>query len=85
MCQYVGLFGGFEIVLFFDSVAPSIHTAISSIWCSLKEANSLSSKRMINSMRDLIIVKNLNISIKPPRIIGVNWFFSSSWLDKSKY
>ena len=51
----------------FDYVAPSIHTAISLAWCYLKEANSLSSKRMTNSMEDLIIVKNLNISIKPPK------------------
>ena len=34
---------------------------------------------MTNSVEDLIIVKNLNVSIKPPkapRIVEVNWFFS---------
>ena len=29
---------------------------------------------MTNSVEDLIIVKNLNVSIKP-RIVEVNWFF----------
>ena len=59
----------------FDNVVPSIHTTISSVWCSLKEANSLSSKRMTNSVEDMIIVKNLNVFIKSPkapRIVEVN-------------
>ena len=61
--------------IFYNVVIYSYCYVISSVWCPLKEANSLSSKRMTNSMEDLIIVKNMNVSIKPPkapRIVEVN-------------
>ena len=60
----------------FDRVIPTIGHAITWVWSSLREASFISTRRMNNSVANLIIIKNLNLKVNPPkapRIVEVCW------------
>ena len=60
----------------FDGIVPTIGNAITCVWSSLRKASSISTRQMNNFVVDLIIIKNLNVKVNPPkvpRIIEVCW------------
>ena len=60
----------------FENRVPSIHHALSIIWTSIREANSLSSSSTTNQVEELAILHTLHIHGHPSRalrIIEIIW------------